>query len=55
MEIVDITSNEIFKNLETKVWIKQFEKSIYKNADKSIRVLPTAQTEGFFVAKFIKK
>lgn len=55
MEIVDITEKEIFKNLETKNWIKKFEKSIYKNADKTIRVLPTSEYEGFFVAKFIKK
>jgi len=55
MEIVDITENEIFKNLETKKWIKSFWKSIYKNADKTIRVLPTGEYEGFFIAKFIKK
>ena len=55
MEIIDITENEIFKNLETKIWIKSFWKSIYKNADKSIRILPTNEYEGFFIAKFIKK
>ena len=55
MEIVDITENEIFKNLESKKWIKTFWKSIYKEADKSIRILPTSEYEGFFVAKFIKK
>jgi len=55
MEIVDITEKEIFKNLETKTWVKQFDKSIYKNADKSIRILPTSEYEGFFVAKFTKK
>ena len=55
MEIVDITKNSIFKKLETKKWIKSFWKSIYKNADKSIRILPTSEYEGFFVAKFVKK
>jgi len=55
MEIVDITENEIFKNIKTKIGIKEFWKSIYKNADKSIRILPTSEYEGFFVAKFIKK
>ncbi len=55
MEIVDITEKEIFKNLKTKTWIKKFWKSIYKNADKSIRILPTKDYEGFFVAKFVKK
>jgi 16S rRNA C967 or C1407 C5-methylase (RsmB/RsmF family) len=55
MEIIDITENSIFKNLETKKWIKTFWKSIYKESDKSIRILPTAEYEWFFVAKFIKK
>jgi 16S rRNA (cytosine1407-C5)-methyltransferase len=55
MEIIDITDNGIFKSLETINWIKQFDKSIYKNADKSIRILPTSELEWFFVAKFIKK
>jgi len=55
MEIVDITENKIFKNFKTKNWIKNFWKSVYKNADKSLRILPTSEYEGFFVAKFIKK
>ena len=55
MEIVDITENEIFKNFKTKKWISTFWKSMYKNADKSLRILPTSEYEGFFVAKFIKK
>ncbi len=55
MEIVDITENKIFKNFKTKKWILTFWKSMYKNADKSIRILPTSEYEGFFVAKFIKK
>jgi len=55
MEIIDISENKIFKNLETKTWIKNFWKSIYKNSDKSVRILPTKEYEWFFVAKFIKK
>jgi len=55
MEIVDITENSILWNLETKNWIREFWKSIYKNADKAIRILPTSEYEGFFIAKFIKK
>ena len=55
MEIVDISENEIFKNMKTKKWITTLWKSMFKNADKTLRILPTSEYEGFFVAKFIKK
>ncbi|MDQ7009997.1 MAG: RsmB/NOP family class I SAM-dependent RNA methyltransferase [Candidatus Gracilibacteria bacterium] len=55
MEIVDISESEIFKNMKSKKGITTLGKSMFKNADKSIRILPTAEYEGFFVAKFVKK
>lgn len=37
-------------------WVKKFSKYIYRNeVTKSIRILPSEETEGFFVAKFRKK
>lgn len=37
-------------------WIKNFSDTIYnKNVSKSIRCLPSEETEGFFIAKFRKK
>lgn len=39
-----------------KKWIKRFWKQIYRNdVEKSIRVLPSIETEWFFIVKFIKK
>ena len=36
-----------------KKWIKKFEKFIYKNeVEKTIRIIPNPQSEGFFLAKF---
>ncbi len=56
MEIVNITDNGIFKNLKVKPWIKKYSKFIYRNEmEQTLRILPTAKYEGFFVAKFRKK
>jgi len=46
-------------NLEYKYarkWIKNFWKTVYrKDTKKALRILPSEETEGFFIAKFIKK
>lgn len=56
MEVVDITQNNIFTHLETKPWIKKYSKFIYRNeVESTLRILPTPEYEGFFVAKFKKK
>jgi 16S rRNA C967 or C1407 C5-methylase (RsmB/RsmF family) len=56
MEIVDVTGESIFKSLVTKKGLKFYDKSVYRNdVTKTIRVLPTPEYEGFFIAKFIKK
>lgn len=52
LEICDISID--YKYVRT--WIKKYWKYIYRNdVTKSIRILPTEETEGFFVAKFRKK
>ncbi len=56
MQLVDISENEIFKNLTSKPWIKSFWKNPYrKEINRTVRILPTPEYEGFYVAKFIKK
>ncbi len=56
IEIVDISEMPIFSDLVTKPWIAQFWKNAYrKDVSHSIRILPTAEYEGFFIAKFRKK
>ena len=55
MKLVNISGNEIFKNLEIKPWIKSFGKNPYrKEINWTMRILPTPEYEGFYVAKFIK-
>lgn len=52
MEIVDININYKY----SRNWIKNFENKIFKNEiEKSIRILPSEETEWFFIAKFKKK
>ncbi len=58
LEIVDIADqySQIFTALTTKPGLIKFGKQIYKNeVAKSVRILPSPQTEGFFIAKFRKK
>ena len=56
MELVDITGNPIFGSLETKKGLKFFWKNPYrKEIVNTMRILPTSEYEGFYVAKFIKK
>lgn len=54
LEIVDISSDSKIEN--SKKWILKFWKTVYKKEiEKSLRIIPSEETEGFFVAKFIKK
>lgn len=58
LEIVDISEqySEIFKSLPSKPWLTEFWKQIYKKeVSSSMRILPSPQTQGFFIAKFRKK
>lgn len=56
MQLVDITGEKMFKSLETKKGLKFFWKNPYrKDVVNTLRILPTAEYEGFYVAKFIKK
>lgn len=58
LEIVDI--NDVFKDESikkyTKAWIKSYWKQIYRNeVQKAVRLLPSIETEWFFVAVLKKK
>lgn len=58
MEIVDISDFFKQKWLKeiSKSWIKKYSKYIFRNeVEKSFRILPSKNTEWFFVAKLIKK
>ena len=52
----ELTIEDISLNTSnTRPWIKSFGKQIYKNnITKAIRILPTNETEWFFIAKFKK-
>ena len=58
LEIQDISeyfSREWLKEI-SKSWILRYKKQVYKpEVSKSFRILPSKNTEWFFVAKFIKK
>ncbi|MCD5380436.1 RsmB/NOP family class I SAM-dependent RNA methyltransferase [Candidatus Gracilibacteria bacterium] len=56
IELVDISANKILKKLETKKGLKFYGKNPYrKDIINTVRILPTSEYEGFYVAKFIKK
>lgn len=54
LEIVDLSSNSKIKN--SKRWMLSFWATVYKkDVEKSLRIIPSEESEGFFVAKLIKK
>lgn len=54
LEIIDISS-PFENNTKFKKWIKKFGEIVYrKDVEKSLRILPSIDTEWFFVAKFRK-
>jgi 16S rRNA C967 or C1407 C5-methylase (RsmB/RsmF family) len=58
LTIVDIAQEyeTIFAGLPTKPGLKEFGTTVYKSeVTQSIRILPSLQTQGFFIAKFRKK
>ena len=49
MQVINIDNKNV------KQWITGFWKHVYrKDVTKSIRILPSEETEGFFIAKFKK-
>ena len=55
LEIVDLDMT-VFWDFSTKAWLTHYWETAYKKeVSKSIRVLPSTQTEWFFIAKFVKK
>jgi len=55
VDIDDFFSKPWLKEISKK-WIKKYKKYIFrKQVEKSIRLLPSVNSEGFFVAKFRKK
>ncbi|PIE85029.1 hypothetical protein CSA08_04275 [Candidatus Gracilibacteria bacterium] len=54
LEIIDISSDSKISN--SKKGILKFGDTVYKKeVEKSLRIIPNEESEGFFVAKFIKK
>lgn len=54
-DISDYFNKKWLKNISKK-WIKKYKKYIFRNeVERSVRLLPSKNTEWFFVVKFIKK
>lgn len=54
-DISDVFNNESIKKY-TKPWIKSYKKYIYRNEVQNwLRILPSEETEGFFIAKIVKR